>query len=120
MRTLKSVKHAISLSTGQLTAQQLINGRIRTKKGWESFKKTDELDKEVAKLVSELLGGWAQTKKKVFNSIYYGSPQHWGLRRIHFDKYKSQKDRRKNYIAISYFAGQDYSSELNIIRTAIK
>lgn len=120
MKTLKSLKQAKNISKNQLNAQDLINGQIYTSKGWESFKLSDNFKKELASLISETLGGWQNTKTRVFNAIYYGKPQHWGLSRLIVSKYKNYKDKRKNIYCIEYCAGQDYTYELNLIRTALK
>lgn len=120
MRTLKSLNQAYKLSKNQLTAQNLINGQIYTSRGWETFNLTDDFKLFLARSISELLGGWGSTRNAVFNSIYYGCPQHWGLSRILIEKYKNHKDKRKNVISLNYCAGQDYTWELNTIRQALK
>lgn len=120
MKTLKSIKQALKIDKGQLTAQRIINGNIKTSKGWETFKLSEEIEEEIAQLVSITLGGRGKTQSQVFNAVSRRSPQHWGLSRIIFTNRPNPKDKRKNILSCSYAAGQDYPSELNEIRTAIK
>lgn len=120
MKTLKSLAQAVKLNKGQLTATQILNGNIYTSKGWERFKVTDELKENVSLQVVELLGGQSKTKERVFNTIKYGGVSHWGLDRMLIDTRVNHLDRRKKNIVISYCAGQDYPTECNTIRTALK
>lgn len=123
MITIKSIEHAKKIvgQDVQLNMQMLINRRLYTKqKNWFSVKLSENCLLEVANHVSTILGGRSTTKTKVFNSVYYGRPQHWGLERIIVSRRKDDKDKRRKKIYISYCAGQDHTWELNTIRNDIK
>lgn len=120
MKTIKTLNEALNLHKGQLTADKLLSGRLYTTKGFESFKLSNELKKEVSLKVSEILGGRSNTKERIKNNLYYNYSYHWGLDRLLITKRKNPKDKRKNIINISYCAGQDYTSELRQIRNHLK
>lgn len=109
MRTIKTIKQAQKIEQGQLTIQKLLNGRLYTSEGWQSFKVAPELREEIAQKVSELLGGRKTTKEAVYHTLKNERPQHWGLSRIHIEGER-----------LSYCAGQDYPAELAEIRKALK
>ena len=98
----------------QLTAQEIVNERTYLKgEGWANISLSDELRREILTLVSETLGGQHKTRQRIFSNMYYGRPQHWGLSRVFFRVYNGK-------VMCSYCAGQDYPSELNTIRAALK
>lgn len=109
MRTIKTIKQAQKIEQNQLNVQKLLNGRLYTSEGWQSFKISDELREEIAEKVSELLGGRKVTREAIYHTLKSERPQHWGLSRIHI------KGER-----FSYCAGQDYPAELAAIRKALK
>jgi len=114
MRTIKNLAQAAKVCTSQLTAQEIINSCIYTKKGWESVNITDECLEELAANVSEIFGGRQKTKERVKLAIIYRTPQHWGLSRT-IIQLKDGKNARVNYIT-----GQDFTWESNTIRTYLK
>jgi len=115
MKTIKNLEQAYRYAGNQITAQDLINGRMYHKlKGWVNVKLTPEFEAEIAEQLSELYGGIRRTKAQVFRTLLYSRPQHWGLSRTMLVKYNKQPARW------DYCAGQDYPSEMNIIRTALK
>lgn len=120
MKNLNTLSQALNLSTTQLTVENILNGNLYTSKGWERFNVTDKLLENVAEQTSEILGGRASTKNRVFRTLRYGSVNHWGLRRIIISKRKNPADKRKHIINMSYCAGQDYIWECNQIRTDLK
>lgn len=103
----------IATTGHQLTAQEIVNERTYISGNWENISLSDELREEICKTISETLGGQYKTRVKIFRSLYYGRPQHWGLRRVFFREYNGK-------ILCSYCAGQDYPAELQQIRNAIK
>jgi hypothetical protein len=99
----------------QLTAQQLINKRVYLKgEGWSNIELTTELKDYICSQIVEILGGRQATKQSIKNTLLYSTPQHWGLDRIHVDRYSD------NFIKISYCAGQDHTLETNTIRKFLK
>ena len=120
MKTIKTLKQALKLSKTQLKASDILNGNIYTSKGWESFKVSDDLLDSFALQISDLLGGRAITKNKVYNNLRFGSVSHWGLDRILITKRRLSTDKRKFKICVNYCAGQDYVAECNEIRTDLK
>jgi hypothetical protein len=99
--------------SGQLTGQQVINGRAYINNQWQDFELDSEARKHVFLMISTILGGRLKTREQVFDSLMWGRPQHWGLSRIFFREYE------KNIIC-SYCAGQDYTNEIKQIRNSIK
>lgn len=99
----------------QLTAQQLINKRVYLKgEGWVNIELSAELKDFICSEIAETLGGRQTTKQSIKNTLLYSTPQHWGLDRIHVDRYND------NFIKISYCAGQEHKLETNIIRKFLK
>ena len=98
----------------QLSVQQLLNNRVHLKnKGWTAIKLTDELTTEIIERTVEILGGHYKTRSTVENALKFREVQHWTLERMFVNDYGSGAK-------ISYCAGQDYTSEMNTGRTAIK
>lgn len=114
MTTFNTYDEILAASDMQVSAQQLINGRMHTKaEGWTNIEISSELREKIADELSELYGGRSKTKSRVYSSLRYGTPQHWGLGRTFLENYG-------NNPRFSYCAGQDYPYELNQIRTALK
>jgi len=99
--------------THQVTAQELLNGRTHIKGQWQEITLTDELRREICHTLSEMYGGRATTKQRVFSNLMQGRRQHWGLQRTVICDYG--KGARLRYIA-----GQDQVWENNEIRKALK
>lgn len=99
----------------ELTAQQLINKRVYLKgEGWSDIELTTELKDYICSEIVEILGGRQTTKQSIKNTLLYSTPQHWGLDRIHVDRYND------GFININYCAGQDYPIEIKTIRKFLK
>ena len=107
---INSVDELRKLATEQITAQQVINKRLYINGlGWQSVDFSDEFSGWFIDEVGDLLGGRAATRHSVKLSLKYCKPQHWGLNRIFLED--------RGWV---YCAGQDYTSELNTIRKALK
>ncbi len=113
MKTIKTYKQAQDFCKSQLTAQNLINGRIYGANGWEDVEVSAELIEELAIDLSEVYGGMTKTKNKVYNTIKKTNPQHWGINRTYLEE-------RQGRLFWVYCAGQDHTSELKEIRNALK
>ncbi len=115
MKTINSLQQAYDLCKGhQVTAQELINGRAYINgEGWQDIELDSDFKSQLADLLSELYGGHSKTKNAVYNTLKYGTPQHWGLSRTFIEDYGTGAQ-------IKYCAGQDYIWECNAIRTALK
>jgi hypothetical protein len=120
MKTLKTLKQAIKLSSYQLTANDILRGSLYTSKGWEKFNICDNLKDSLASQISDILGGHSKTKELVYLALKFRDVSHWGLDRIQINERKNHKDKRKKIISVNYCAGQDYVQECNEIRTYIK
>ena len=115
MKTFKTLEQIKRFESQQVTIQDLLNGRMYLRnKGWSDVRLTDELKERICLETAGLLGGVYKTKKRVFNTLLNDKPQHWGLDRIFIRQYK------KEPAVLTYCAGQDYPTELNQIRTALK
>jgi hypothetical protein len=96
----------------QVTAQELLNGRTQINGVWGPIELTEELRKEICTKLSDIFGGRAQTKTRVFNTLLRERRQNWGLSRVFLEKYP-----RHNIGAhLHYCAGQDMPSEIRQIR----
>jgi hypothetical protein len=114
MRTFKTLNQVLKAVDYQLSVQQLLNNRVHLKnKGWTAIKLTEELTTEIIERTVEILGGHYKTRSTVEKALKYREPQHWTLERMFINSYG-------NGAKISYCAGQDYTSEMNTGRTAIK
>ena len=109
MKTLKSLEQLKKHCKNQITAQDVLNGNLYGKDGWESVKIAPELRKEIAESISELYGGRSNTKANIRYNLIHGRPQHWGLTRTFLESY-----------GWTYCAGQDYTVELQEIRNKLK
>lgn len=115
MKTFKTLEQIKKFEVQQVTAQQLLNGRMYLKnKGWNNIKLTDELKEVIINSIVEILGGQRKTKEIIYRKLHNEKPQHWGLDRIFISQYKKHPAR------LSYCAGQDYTWEVREIRNAIK
>lgn len=95
----------------QLTAQQVINGRIYIDgQGWTSVEFTDELADKLKSMIVDALGGQTRTQVRIANVLRCDKPQHWGLSRLFLEQYQDNAPR------FHYCAGQDYPAELRTIR----
>ena len=113
MKTIKftTIQQIYEATKGsQLTGQQLINRRANINGEWQDFEVSEELSEEINNKIVEVLGGQQRTKRTIKNVLNYSKPQHWGLNRIHIEKYGNSP------IKFSYCAGQDYPGELQTIR----
>lgn len=113
-KIFKNYQEILDATQGhQVTAQELINGRTYINgEGWTDIILSDQFRDDVCNDISQILEGQYKTRAAVRNSLKYGKPQHWGLKRILLENYGSPR--------LSYCAGQDYTSEIRTIRTALK
>lgn len=112
---IDSLNKAWKVAGGQISAQQLLNGRMHLKTtGWSKVKLTDEFkDRLIDDLVEEI-GGHERTKRDVRITLKFENPQHWALDRFFVSKYK------KCDAKISYCAGQCHTSEMRELRNKLK
>jgi len=110
MKTINSYKHLKRITSNQINAQDLLNGRLNLKKtGLSDIRLKPEFKEIVISDIIYSLGGWAKTKRSMYLSLKHSTPQHWGLGRMIVGHYQE-----RSYI--SYCAGQDYISECAEIR----
>lgn len=111
MKTIKSLEQAYKLAEQQVTAQDLLNGRMYVKgEGWSSVKLDAEFREKLIQTLSGLFGGHTKTKKAILWTLTYDKPQHWGLGRVVVEKYGDKP------AFLSYIAGQDATFEYGLIR----
>lgn len=109
-KTIEQLNKAIEKANGQLTFEMLLNQRAPLGKGWEYFNISDEVKREiVSHVVNNILGGWKVHRPRIEYILNNTPLSHWGLQRILF--------RNGRW---SYYAGQDYTSELRQIREYIR
>jgi hypothetical protein len=115
MKTIKSFNQAIRIAGNhQITAQELLNNKIYSHKdGWIDIKLSKEFRNDMCEDITNLLGGYSETKKRVKFTLMYEKPQHWGLTRMVIATYKN----KSRWI---YIVGQDQSYENKIIREYLK
>lgn len=116
MEIISTLKQVWDLSDNQVTAQELLNGRLYLKgEGWTSVLLTNDFRNEIAENIAERLGGRQNTKNQVARVLKRNPhvPQHWGLSRFIL-----QQVGERFYIG--YVAGQDQQWESNEIRTYLK
>ena len=108
-RTYKSLHNLAKNVDGDFTLENLLHKRAKFKtgieQGWQSF--NFEISEETYQEIADLFGGNYTTKKKMINSMKYHRLNHWGLIRMDYSVKRKQWE---------YTAGQDYPSELKIIR----
>jgi hypothetical protein len=120
MKTLKTLKQALKVNKGQLTARDLLNSEIYTAKGWKTFKISADLKKDIVNNVVEILGGHNKTKESIKYNLLNTNINHWGLNRIIIEEKTLQSDKRKKVVSFRYIEGQNYEHELNQIRKYLK
>jgi hypothetical protein len=114
MKTIKTLKQALKLVRNQVTAQQLLNGRINTtSKGWTDVKITEELKNNIVEQLVEIIGGHRKTKEAIENALKFRNVQHWALSRMIVEDYG-------NGANIRYCTGQDQPTEMQQTRNYIK
>lgn len=99
--------------THQVTAQELLNGRTHVNGEWQAIALSNSLRKQICECLSEMFGGRKGTKQRVYTTLMYSRPQHWGLARAVISDYG--KGAR-----LEYMAGQDQPWENKEIRNALK
>jgi len=117
MKTIKTLAQAYRLAGAhQITIQELINGRMYIDgKGWVEVTLKDELKQRIADDVSGSLGGQKETKRRVWRTLRWQKPMHWGLSRFIVNKYDHQKEPK-----IIYITGQNQTWENREIRNYLK
>ena len=114
MKTLNTVKQAVKIHyQNEPTAQNFINGRILTVRGWDSFKFKRELLNFMATELSDKIGGRARTKEKIFNALRFRKPQHSLLARFTIQNYNNK------YI-FDYCTGQSQPEEMRELRNFLR
>lgn len=112
---IDSLNKAWKVSGSQVSAQQLLNGRMYLKtSGWSKVKLTDEFRNELIDILVDQIGGHERTKRDVRISLKFENPQHWALDRFFVSKYL------KSDATISYCAGQCHTSEMSDLRNKLK
>ena len=109
--TLDQLKAAES---GQITAQQILNGRAHVNGHWQDIEISDELRTEVINAVVALVGGRGDTPATVRRTLRRERPQHWALDRFFVEKYGDKPAK------LSYCAGQDQTQEMRLLRDYLK
>ena len=109
--TLEQLKAA---ETGQITAQQLLNGRGHVSGQWQSIEMSDDLRAEVIEAIVTLVGGRGDTPNRVRRCLSIERPQHWALDRFFVEKYGDKPAK------LRYCAGQDQTHEMRILRDYLK
>jgi hypothetical protein len=114
-KLFSNLSEILNNTSTQVTAQQLINRRIYINgEGWQDIELTDEFNNNLAEQIAETLGGHRATKESIKYTLMYARPQHWGLNRVLLEQYNDSAPR------FNYCAGQDYTTETNTIRKALK
>ncbi len=114
MKTFKNLNEVFKAADSQVTAQELLNGRLYLKgKGWTKVKLSPELKKEVIDKIIETAGGFEKTKNKMLRSFEYSTPQHWAIARFLLSSYEHV---RNGDAFFSYCAGQDQQWEMKELR----
>ena len=114
MRKFNTLQEIYDAADGQVTFQEVNNGRLHLKKGgWSEIEISEELLDTLRLRVADIFGGHAPTKSRVYNALKWRSPQHWGLQRMLLQCYSKGA-------YFSYCAGQDQQWESNVIRTYLK
>ncbi len=114
MKTLKNLKEVFAAADQQVTAQDLLNGRLYLKgKGWSEVKLSDELKETVISSIVETAGGREQTKVRMYAKMRNARPQHWAIARFLLSSYKTVRNGDPYF---SYCAGQDQQWEMKELR----
>lgn len=121
MPTFKTLDDIFNAAASQVTAQQILNGRIHLKSipsskfsGWSEIQITPELREEVISRVVESAGGREKTKMRMYSRMRYDRPQHWAIDRFLLQKYGDKP------AFLSYCAGQDQTYEMKQLREYLK
>ena len=110
MKAIETTQELFELSKGhQLNAQQVINRRMFIDDEWTDIVLLGEFQQQFASDITQALGGWASTKRRMYFSLMNETPQHWGLCRLFLKKHGEE-------YTWNYCAGQDYPAELRMIR----
>tara|TARA_R110002020_G_scaffold328142_1_gene544061 strand:+ start:728 stop:1093 length:366 start_codon:yes stop_codon:yes gene_type:complete len=113
--TINSLEKAFKVSGSQVSAQELLNGRMYLKTtGWSKVNLTEEFRNQLCDMLTIQIGGRHATKEIVERCLRFRSPQHWALGRFFLSKYKKSNAR------ISYCAGQDATWEMKQLRNYLK
>lgn len=113
MVEIKTLEQAYEVGAGsQVTAQMLLNGRMKVNGSWESVD-VQELKPVIADIIVNRLGGKADTRRRVLSVLLYGRPQHWGLNRFIVSKYEDK-------VVLEYCAGQEQTREFAELRNHLK
>ena len=109
--TLEQLKAA---ETGQITAQEILNGRAHVNCHWQDIEISDELRTEVINAIVAMVGGRGDTPNTVRYRLKRERPQHWALERIFIQKYGEKPAR------LYYCAGQDQTYEMKCLRDYLR
>ena len=109
--TLDQLKAAES---GQITAQEILNGRAHVNGHWQDIEISDELRTEVINAVVALVGGRGDTPATVRRTLIRERTQHWALARIFIGKYGDKP------ACLYYCAGQDQTYEMKCLRDYLR
>lgn len=113
-KTFKTLKEILEACDNQITAQQLLNGRLSLKgKGWTSVNIAPELMAQTVDKIVSTCGGREKTKNIIRNKLLNSKPQHRGLSRFYVESYK-QVNNGEPYL--SYCAFQDQTTEIKELR----
>lgn len=112
---INSLKELLILGEGeQLSAQEIINKRVRIGGRWTEVEFTIEFYNNVIPLIVGVIGGQKKSKERIESALRFSKPQHWALGRIFFTEYKNKVGVKSIYC--SYCAGQDGQFELSLLR----
>lgn len=118
MKTLKNLKEVFAVADNQVTAQELLNGRLYLKgKGWSNITISDQLKETIISTIVETAGGREQTKVKMYAKMRNSRPQHWAIDRFLLSCYKNVRNGEPYF---SYCAGQDQTWEMKELRNFLK
>ena len=109
--TLDQLKAAES---GQITAQEILNGRAHVNGQWQNIEVSDELRTVVIEAIVRMVGGRGDTPNTVRWRLKVERPQHWALDRFFVEKYGDKPAK------LRYCAGQDQTHEMRILRDYLK
>ena len=109
--TLDQLKQA---ETGQLTAQQLLNGRAHVNGQWQNIEVSDELRTVVIDAIVTMVGGRGDTPNTVRYRLKRERPQHWALGRIFIEKDGDKPAQ------LYYCAGQEQAYEMKCLRDYLR
>ena len=118
MKTLKNLKEVFACADTQVTAQELLNGRLYLKgEGWSNVQISDELRESIISTIVETAGGREQTKIRMYAKMRNSKPQHWAIGRFLLSRYDNVRNGEPYF---SYCAGQDQTWEMKSLREFLK